>query len=132
MTSESQDVNHPHPETLGSDLVLETRDQQNKTVTAGPFMLTPMVDQDYWSYRVRLSDKQAIIGFPKFTTIGIGFADEEDWNTNLPYTCSTEGIYDHIQHNKGDDSISREDCLTAIRLIQDAVRRDRGQPSGAA
>lgn len=107
--------------TTQQSLVLEVRDQQDKTANIGPFALTPPIDESYWAYRVRLADEQAIVGFPKFSTIGIGFAQEEDWNTNLPYTCSAEQIYEHIEHNKADDSISREDCITAIRMIQDAV-----------
>lgn len=111
-------------------LVLERKDQANETAVIGAaMMMTPMIDEDYWAYRVRLSDKQAIVGFPKFMTVGIGFAVEEDWNTNLPYTCDAEEIYDHIQHNKGDDAIGREACLEAIRLIQAAAREDRGDPS---
>lgn len=108
-----------------ADLVLETKDQRNETPEIGPVMLTPPIDEDYWAYRVRLSDEQAIVGFPKFFTVGIGFAKEEDWNTNLPYTCDAVEIYDHIEHNKGDESISREDCITAIQMIQDAVRAER-------
>ena len=69
----------------------------------GGIAITPAIGEDYWAYRVRLSEAQAIVGFPKFFTVGIGFAQEEDWNTNLPYTCGTEEIYDHIAHNKGDD-----------------------------
>ncbi len=107
---------------------LEIRDQENETAVVGPLMFTPMVDEDYWQYRVRLSDIQAILGFPKYSTIGIGFAIEEDWNTNLPYTCETEEIFNHVKHNKGDDAISDEDCIEAIRMIQEAVRADRGQP----
>jgi len=106
---------------------LEIRDQENKTAVVGPLMLTPMVDEDYWQYRVRLTDTQAILGFPKYSTVGIGFAIEEDWNTNLPYTCGTEEIFNHIKHNKSDDAISDEDCIEAIRMIQEAVRADRGQ-----
>lgn len=102
-------------------LTLETRNQQDRTAHIGPVMLTPPIDEGYWSWRVRLSGTQSIVGFPKFGTIGIGFAQEEDWNTNLPYTCDTEEIYDHIAHNKGDDAISRNDCLAAIRLIQAAI-----------
>jgi hypothetical protein len=105
-----------------SDLVLETKGQQNETVQLGPVMLTPPIDEDYWAFRVKLSDAQAIVGFPKFGTIGIGFAQEEDWNTNFPYTCTAEEIYDHIEHNKADDSISREDCIAAIRMVQEAAR----------
>lgn len=102
-------------------LALETRDQINKTATVGPFLFTPPIEEGYWTYRVRLSERQAIVGFPKFLTIGVGFAVEEDWNTNLPYTCDAEEIYAHIEDNKGDDAITREDCLTAIRMIQEAA-----------
>ena len=108
-----------------SDLVLETKTQENATKQMGPLMMTPLVEPEYWSYRVRLSEKQAIVGFPKFFTIGIGFAEEEDWNTNLPYTCGSEEIWEHIKHNKGDDAISDEDCVRAIQMVQEAATRDR-------
>lgn len=107
------------------ELALETKGQADKSEVAPGMLLTPPIDEGYWSYRVKLSETQAIVGFPKFSTIGIGFAQEEDWNTNLPSTCDAEKIYDHIAHNKGDDSISRDDCITAIRMIQDAVRGAR-------
>lgn len=107
-------------------LELEIRDQENLTPTAGPFMLTPPISEDYWSYRVRVADGQAIVAFPKFGTIGIGFAVEEDWNTNLPYTSEAEAIFDHIEHNRGDDSIARETCVEAIRMIQDAIKAGAG------
>ena len=86
--------------------------------------MTPPIDEDYWLYRVTLTRRQAVVGFPKFGTIGIGFAAEEDWNTNLPYTIEADQIWQHIAHNKGDDSISDDDCLAAIRMIQDAAGRD--------
>lgn len=108
-----------------ADLVLEVREQEDKTATIGPVSLTPPVSGDYWAYRVRVADGQAIIGFPKFTTVGIGFAKETDWNTNLPYTCDTDEIYEHIKHNKGKGSISREACLQAIRMIQERATLDR-------
>jgi hypothetical protein len=103
-------------------LKVEIRGQEDKTVHAGAAMITPPVDEDYWAYRVRLTGAQAIVAFPKFFTIGIGFAQEEDWNTNFPYTCETDEIWQHIRHNKGDDGISDADCITAIRLIQDAIK----------
>jgi hypothetical protein len=104
-------------------LVLEKRSQPDKTVRLGDgaMLLTPPITEDYWQYRVRLTNKQAIVGFPKFGTIGIGFAVEEDWNTNLPYTSDAEEIYDHIKHNKG-EIISKERCLEAISMIQAAVK----------
>jgi hypothetical protein len=95
-------------------------DGGNKTV-----LLTPSISENYWSYRVILSDKQAIIAFPKFATLGIGFAVEDDWNTNLPYTQDAERIFEHIAHNKGDPSIKDTDCLAAIRLLQEAIAADR-------
>jgi hypothetical protein len=107
-----------------SNLVLERKDQPNKTAVlggGGVAMMTPPINEDYWLFRVRLSETQAIVGFPKFFTVGIGFAVEEDWNTNFPYTCTAEEIYEHIAHNKGDDSISREHCIEAIKLVQDAA-----------
>lgn len=106
-------------------LKLEVKPQPNATGQIGNIMITPLIDEKYWTWRVCLSDTQSIVGFPKFATIGIGFAQEEDWNTNLPYTCSTEEIYDHIKHNKGNDSISDEDCLAAIHMIQEAVTVER-------
>lgn len=106
-------------------LVLERRAQVNESPQLGGLIMTPAVNEDYWAYRVRLSDSQAVLGFPKFFTIGIGFAQEQDWNTNLPYTCAAEEIYEHIAHNKGDDAIAREDCLAAIRMVQEAATADR-------
>jgi len=47
-----------------TELVLETRDQRDKTVHAGPIAIAPFVNEDYWAYRVKLSDRQAIVGFP--------------------------------------------------------------------
>jgi hypothetical protein len=104
-----------------ADLQLESRVQLNETAHIGPIMLTPPVDEDYWSFRVKLTEHQAIVGFPKFVTVGIGFAQEEDWNTNLPYTCGAEEILDHIWHNAGDESITREAALEAIRMVQAAA-----------
>jgi hypothetical protein len=85
-------------------------------------MVTPPVgDMDYWLFKVMVSDKQSIIGFPKFMQIGIGFQLEEDWNSNLPSTSSAEEIFNHISHNKGDDAIPDERCIEAIKLIQEAA-----------
>jgi hypothetical protein len=112
------------------DLRLERRDQPDETGVVGPVVFTPPIDEDYWSYRVVLSEHQAIVGFPKFSTIGIGFAVEEDWNTNLPYTSETDKIFQHIAHNKGDDRIADVDVKHAIRLVQDAASADREAPDG--
>jgi hypothetical protein len=84
-------------------------------------MITPAVDENFWLYRVPVSDKQAIVGFPKFGVIGVGFQHEEDWNTNLPTGTDAVEIFEHIKHNKGDAKIPRERCIEAIRMIQRAV-----------
>lgn len=113
-------------------LTLERRDQKDETPMydtpdgTGRLLLTPPIDEDYWTYRVRLSETQAIVGFPKFHQIGIGFAVEEDWNTNLPSQSETEAIFQHIKRNKGDESIADEDVREAIRLVQAAAAEDRG------
>jgi len=86
-------------------------------------MITPPIGEDYWCLRVKLTNKQSIIGFTKFSTIGIGFAVETDWNTNLPYQCDTEEIYNHIEHNRGDSKITKAMCLEAIKMIQTASKK---------
>lgn len=107
------------------ELVLERREQENRTPEFGGVVaFTPPINKDYWAYRVRLSETQAILGFPKFSTIGIGFAVEEYWNTNLPYFIGTEKIWKHIAHNKGDESISDEDCILAIEMVRMAAGAD--------
>ncbi len=89
----------------------------------GVIMITPPIGEDYWLFRVWVSKKQAVIGFHKFNTIGIGFAREKkDWNTNLPFTGDAERIYEHIQDNKGKKP-TREDCVAAIRMIQEAAEQ---------
>ena len=113
------------------ELTLERRTQTNETPnivmpSGGLVSMTPPIDEDYWEFRVRLTDTQAIVGFPKFNTIGIGFAVEEDWNTNLPYRCDAEDILDHIWHNAGEESITREDVLEAIRMVQRAAYETYG------
>lgn len=88
-------------------------------------VLTPPIGGDYWLLRVPLTDSQAIIAFPKFFTIGIGFQVEADWNTNLPYTCSAKQIFDHIEHNRGDATISEEACIEAIEAIQAVIAQTK-------
>ena len=95
-------------------------DESNKHI-----LITPAINKDFWKYRVILDQDQAIVGFPKFTTVGIGFALEEDWNTNLPYTCEANMIAAHIWHNRKYDSIKKSDVIKAIKMIQDAVKEDK-------
>jgi hypothetical protein len=108
-----------------TDLKLERRNQHDTGIVSSNVAITPHLGEDYWAYRVLLGERQAIIGFPKFFTIGIGFAVEENWNANLPYTCDADDIFLHIRCNKGDDSIPDADVVTAIRMVQDAIREDQ-------
>jgi hypothetical protein len=92
----------------------------NAVVLVAPLNL----DKDYWQFRVKLGNKgQAIVGFPKFGVIGIGFALETDWNTNLPSSCDTDEIFNHIAHNKGDNDILDSDVKIAIGMVQKAAKR---------
>jgi hypothetical protein len=84
----------------------------------GVAMLTPPIGQDYWIFRVPLYKDQALVAFPKFTTIGIGFQIEDDWNTNLPYTSDAEGLYEHIEHNRLYEEITKEMIIEAINLLK--------------
>lgn len=98
-------------------------DKKKEGIIGGGILMTPMAlgTDEYWIYRVVLSPDQAVIGFPKFSTIGIGFQKEEDWNTNLPYSCDASEIFEHIRHNKYDKNISDEECIKAIQMIKDAI-----------
>jgi hypothetical protein len=98
--------------------------EENNTVNipGGTVMITPPLNEGYWMARVKVSEEQAVVCFPKFGTIGIGFQHEEDWNTNLPYGCDAEKIFDHIAHNKGDDNISDELCIQAIETLRAFAR----------
>lgn len=88
-------------------------------------MITPPLDEDYWMYRVPVSENQAMVAFPKFGVVGIGFQHEDDWNTNLPSTCSASMIYNHIKHNKGNKAISDKICLKAIKLLQKTIEENQ-------
>lgn len=96
-----------------------------QTLLAGPGVavsITPPLNEDYWMFRVKLFEDQAILGFPKHNTIGIGFAQEEDWNTNFPYTVDATLTYEHIKHNKKYDEITDEQCIEAIKAIQECEK----------
>lgn len=88
-------------------------------------MITPPLGGENWVYRVRLDGKQSMLGFKKFMTIGIGFDEEDDWNTNLPWSHEAMNIWNHIKHNKGSDDISDENCIEAIKMIQVAVEQNK-------
>lgn len=93
--------------------------ENNVNTSLGCIMITPSINKDYWAFRVKMYKDQYIQAFPKFGTIGIGFAIEDDWNTNLPYVNTTaEEIYDHIKHNKKYDEIKKEDCIKAIEMLR--------------
>lgn len=113
------------------NLRLERSSQRDETPvfttpSGGGVMLSPALGEDYWLYRVCITEGQAVVGFPKSGVIGVGFAVEEDWNTNLPSSCTTDEIVDHIFHNAGDESITRDDVFKAVHLIQAAVIEDQG------
>ena len=105
-------------------LVLETK--QGPVAEPQPLapvgvITTPPITPEYWLFRVKVSETQAIVGFPKFFQCGIGFAvEKDDWNTNLPSTCEAEEIYEHIKVNKGDKKITKASCIKAIKMIQQA------------
>lgn len=93
---------------------------------APSMLVTPPLDETFWLWRVPVSRDQAIVAFPKFGTVGCGFQHEhDDWNTNLPISCSSEEIYNHIKRNKGDRNIKKADCIKAIEIIRKAVKQSQ-------
>lgn len=98
---------------------------QGKLAPAGlvvpGIIATPNLNPDFWQYRVKFENGQAILGFPKFHTIGIGFAlEQKEWNVNLPYDCTAKEIFAHIKENAG-DGVTDKDVMTAIRMVQKAA-----------
>ena len=94
-------------------------------IASGRILVTPSVgEKDYWVLRVKLSKKQSIIAFPKFLTLGVGFSKETNWNTNLPYSCEIDKIFNHIKQNKGSKTISDENCIKAIKMIQNFIKKN--------
>jgi hypothetical protein len=85
-------------------------------------VMTPPLNEDYWVFRVKLHADQAVVAFPKFGTLGIGFAIEDDWNTNLPYQCTTTEILEHIWHNHKYDEITKPMLRKAIDILQRASK----------
>ena len=107
-------------------MYVEFKTQKNKTGMFGDkegvqAMMSPPVDEDYWVARVHLFKDQFVLAFPKFSTIGIGFAKEEDWNTNLPYTESANRIANHIWINHKYEKITKKQTIDAIKLLQKAI-----------
>jgi hypothetical protein len=86
-------------------------------------MFTPAINQDYYIMRVVLYKDQALVAFPKFSLIGVGFAIESDWNTNLPYQTETERLYEHIKVNKKYRAITKQTCLEGLKLLQEACKK---------
>src|SRR5213076_3417282 len=117
---------------MSDALVLERKSQADETPVfvsddGQPVgSVTPPIEEDYWAYRVGLTEAQALLGFPKFGVVGIGFAVEDfDWNLNLPSTYEADVILEHIWKNAGDSVTDKAVVLEAIRLIQRAVEEDR-------
>src|ERR1700691_6567629 len=89
-----------------------------KTGNGSVLLITPPLDAEYFVARVPLCKEQSIVVFPKFLTYGCGFAQEEDWNTNLPIACPPEKIWNHIKHNRKHASITKERGVKAIEMLQ--------------
>ena len=56
----------------------------------------------------------------KFGTMGIGFSEEEDWNTNLPYSCEADEIAKHIWKNRKYPQITKKILIEAIEVLRKA------------
>jgi hypothetical protein len=72
-----------------------------------------------WLYRVKLTAEQSIIGTPRNEMIMVSFVQARE---SLAVSATPWEIYDQIAHDKADDSITAEDCITAIQMIQHAAK----------
>lgn len=111
---------------MATKLVVEVREGHplaEPLYAGGRVLVTPPLDEDFWLLRVKVSPKQAVVAFPKFGLLGMGFQVEKaSWNTNLPWSVETEELYRHIRCNKGDNHIPKARCIEAIRLLQTTIR----------
>ena len=85
-------------------------------------MVNPPVGVDYWVFKVRLYEDQAMIAFPKFGQMGISFLREERRNINLPAMSSAEDIWEHIKPNKKYMQITKKMGIKAIQMLQGACK----------
>jgi hypothetical protein len=110
------------PKEKGMNLEVNAKFAEANTAIKGrngtTLLITPPLDADYFVARIPLSKGQSIVVFPKFGGYGCGFAQEEDWNTNLPISCQPEKIWDHIKHNRKHSSITKERGVLAIGMLQ--------------
>lgn len=97
-------------------------DENTQKLAASGILVTPPVSDAYWLFRVNLFEDQSVIAFPKFMTLGIGFAIEDDWNTNLPYKQEAEIICNHIWHNRRYIAIKKKRTICAIELLQKTIK----------
>ena len=123
------------------ELVLESKIKENDRTTIikngnHEFLMSPIVNPDYWIFKIQLHPHQALVAFPKFGGYGIGFQYEIDWNTNLPYNGQVLNeykekygddyvsfLFNHIKHNKRYKAISDEKCKEAIRMLIEACKK---------
>ena len=85
-------------------------------------MMTPPIDEKYWVFRIKLHKDQAVVAFPKFGLMGIGFAQESNWNTNLPSCDSTKSIVDHIWENRKYPQVTYAILTKAVKMLQKASK----------
>jgi hypothetical protein len=107
------------------EYTVESKRQEPKGLM-GNVAITPPINETYWLYRVHLFEDQYLLAFPKFWTVGIGFAQEEDWNTNLPASCDAAQIMEHIKHNRKYDQITDEMIVDGIKALQSQIIKDMG------
>ncbi len=113
-----------------SPLVLEVNEKFKQdncdfvTPNGGIISVTTNISEDYWVFRVKLYKDQAILTFPKFFQMGVGFAQEKKWNKNSPSSFTAERIYKHIKANKKYRAITEAQCIEAINLIKEACKKN--------
>jgi hypothetical protein len=119
-------------------LIIEVNSKKVIDQMAGEsVMITPPIDEHFWLARINLFEDQYLLAFPKFSTIGIGFSVEQDWNTNLPYRDRAEpdGLRDvdeirkHIWHNRRYIAIKKNRTNRAIRMLQEWCKEYMKEPT---
>lgn len=87
------------------------------------FIMTPQLTPDYWTYRVALSNGNAIVAAPEFGTLGIRYQIEDEYNVTNRWDYTANEIEALIRRNRPANT-TREEAMSAIRKIQGAIRAD--------
>lgn len=93
-----------------SGLTLEIKDQRDRTRRVGPAVVTPDIDEDYWVYRVRLSDTRY--------TVMVKWAGRKRAERLATGTTTTRKVHASLFHSREDATRAAREAFTGIAGVE--------------